>query len=114
MAQFVQLQQNLQAFHAEGITVVAMTYDQPEQQQPFIDKNGIEYPMLSDVDARSVKALGILNTNNQPGDASYGIPFPGIFIVSADKKIVGKIFFEGYKKRMDAAALLTVAKELLQ
>ena len=94
--------------------MVAMTYDKPEQQQPFIDKNGIEFPLLSDVDARSVKALGILNTENQPGDASYGIPFPGIFIVNSDKKVVGKMFFEGYKKRMDAAALVTVAKELLQ
>jgi peroxiredoxin Q/BCP len=114
MAQFVQLQQNLQAFQAEGIAVVAITYDKPEQQQPFIDKNGIEYPLLSDVDAYSVKALDILNTKNQPGDASYGIPYPGIFIVSPDKKIVGKVFVDGYQKRVDAAAVLTIAKELLQ
>lgn len=114
MAQFVQLQQYLQAFHAQGIAVVAMTYDKPAQQQPFIDKNGIEFPLLSDIDARSVKALHILNTEHQPGDGSYGIPYPGIFIVSPDKKIVGKVFVEGYKKRLDASAVLTIAKELLQ
>ena len=114
MAQFVQLQQNLQAFHAEGIAVVGMTYDKPAQQQPFIDKNGIEFPLLSDVDARSVKVLDILNTKYQPGDDSYGIPYPGIFIVSPDKKIVGKVFVDGYQQRMDAAAVLVIAKELLQ
>lgn len=114
MAQFVQLQQNLQAFHAEGIAVVGMTYDKPAQQQPFLDKNGIEFPFLSDIDARSVKALHILNTKYQPGDDSYGIPYPGIFIVSPNKEIVGKIFVDGYKKRMDAAAVLDIAKALLQ
>ena len=114
MAQFVQLQQNLKAFHAAGIAVVAITYDAPELQQPFIDKNDIGYPFLSDVEARSVKALGILNTDNQPGDGSYGIPYPGIFIVSPDNIIVGKVFVEGYEKRLDATAVLTIAKELLQ
>ncbi|MFT5711366.1 MAG: peroxiredoxin [Halioglobus sp.] len=114
MAQFVQLQQNLQAFHAEGIAVVGMTYDTPAQQQPFLEKNGIEFPFLSDIDAHSVKALHILNITYQPGDDSYGIPYPGIFIVSPDKKIVGKIFVDGYQKRLDAAAVLTIAKELLQ
>ena len=114
MAQFVQLQQNLQAFHAEGIAVVGMTYDKPAQQQPFIDKSGIEFPFLSDVDARSVKALHILNEKHQPGDGSYGIPYPGIFIVSPDKEIVGKVFVDGYKQRLDAAAVLAIAKELLQ
>lgn len=114
MAQFVQLQQNLQAFHAEGIAVMAMTYDKPAQQQPFIDKNGIEFPLLSDVDARSVKALHILNTKYQPGDGAYGIPYPGIFIVGPDKKIVGKVFVEAYQKRLDAAVVLAIAKELLQ
>jgi len=113
MAQFVQLQENLQAFHAAGIAVVAITYDAPELQQAFIDKNGIKYPFLSDIDARSVKALDILNPEKQPGESAYGIPYPGIFIVDSDKKIVGKIFLEGYKKRLDASMVLATATELL-
>ena len=42
MAQFVQLQSNLVAFHEAGIEVVALTYDEPSLQQLFIDKNGID------------------------------------------------------------------------
>ncbi len=94
--------------------MVGMTYDKPAQQQPFLDKSGIEFPFLSDVDAYSVKALHILNTKYKLGDDAYGIPYPGIFIVGPDKKIVGKIFVDGYKKRMDARAVLNIAKELLQ
>lgn len=114
MKQLVQLQQNLDAFHAEGIAVVVLTYDVPELQQVFIDTRGIEYPMLSDVDAATVKVLNILNAEYEPGDGAYGIPYPGIFVVNRDLEIVGKIFVDGYQKRVDALHVLAYAKNLLE
>lgn len=114
MAQFVQLQQQLSDFRAAGIEVVALTYDAPALQQAFVDKNGIDYPFLSDIDAFSVKALGILNADYEPGDGSYGIPYPGIFVVNTQRQIVGKIFVEGYEKRVDAAAVLAYARQTLE
>ncbi len=113
MAQFVQLQSHLPAFQNAGIGVVALTYDEPALQQAFVDKNDIGYPFLSDVDAYTVKALNILNEKNAPGDRAYGIPHPGIFIISPDLKIVGKIFVHGYKTRVSAESVLARAKELL-
>ena len=113
MAQFVQLQKNIQDFEKAGINVVALTYDAPDLQQAFIEKNAISYPFLSDVDASTVKSLGILNEKYQPGDDAYGIPHPGIFIVNAELEIVGKIFVEGYEKRVGAQAVLAAAKALL-
>lgn len=114
MAQFVQLQSTLQAFHDAGIGVVGLTYDNPTLQQAFIDKNHIEYPFLSDIDANTVKALGILDEKYQPGDSSYGIPRPGIFILDNDLVIVGKIFVNGYEKRVGAEFVLKYARDLLQ
>jgi peroxiredoxin len=113
MAQFVQLQSSLQAFQDAGIAVVALTYDEPGLQQAFVDKNGITYPFLSDIDAYTVKALDILNEDQKPGDTDYGIPHPGIFIVSPGLKIVGKIFVDGYSKRVSAEAVLAYARERL-
>jgi len=113
MAQFVQLQSSLQAFHDAGIGVVALTYDEPQLQQAFIEKNGINYPFLSDVDAYTVKVLDILNQKYEPGDNNYGIPYPGIFIVTPDLEIVGKVFVDGYSKRVSAQAVLARAQELL-
>lgn len=113
MAQFVQLQSHLQAFQNAGIGVVALTYDEPALQQAFVDENDIGYAFISDVDAYTVKALDILNEKNKPGDGAYGIPHPGIFIVSRDLKIVGKIFVHGYKTRVSAKSVLARAKELL-
>ncbi len=113
MAQYAQLQQYYESFQAAGIEVVALTYDSPVLQQKFIDAQGIRFPFLSDVDAFSVKALGILNTDYAPGDRAYGIPYPGVFVVNPAGIIVGKIFIDGYEKRLDASVLLDYADALL-
>ncbi|MFK7733822.1 MAG: redoxin domain-containing protein [Pseudomonadales bacterium] len=114
MAQFVQLQSKLSDFTAAGIGLVGLTYDAPETQQTFVQKNSIEYPFLSDIDAFTVKALGILDQGYAPGDGAYGIPYPGIFIVDANRKIVGKVFIDGYSKRVTAESVLETAKGLLR
>jgi peroxiredoxin len=109
----VQLQGEVAKFEQAGIQVVALTYDSPALQQKFIDKYGITYPVLSDVDAASMKSLGILDEDYAPGDSAYGIPHPGVFVVRPDGTIAGKIFIEGYEKRIDANALLEFAKNEL-
>ena len=110
----MQLQSYLEDFRQAGIGVVAITYDTPELQRAFIDKVGLRYPLISDIDAGTMRALGILNTEYQPGDSNYGIPYPGIFIVDRSGTIVGKLFLEGYSTRVDAAAVLAFARQLLE
>lgn len=110
----MQLQGDLEGFQQAGIGVVALTYDSPELQQKFIDKFSITYPLLSDVDATSVTNLGILNTEYKPGDSNFGIPYPGVFVLNAQQQIVGKVFLEGYSKRVDAAGVLAFAQKVLQ
>ena len=110
----MQLQSQVNTFEQAGIGVVALTYDAPELQRKFIDKFSITYPLLSDVDATSMKSLGILDTDYQPGDSSYGIPFPGVFVLNPERKVVAKIFIEGYEKRIDAAALFAYAQDKLR
>ncbi len=113
MAQFVQLQTLLDAFHCAGLGVVAITYDAVNVQQKCIDENGITYPFLSDIEAKTVKALGILNEEYSPGDGAYGIPHPGVFVIDADGTVVGKVFVEAYSKRVTAEAVLEYAKSVL-
>jgi len=74
-------------FERAGFSIIALTYDSPVLQAAFIEANGIAYPMLSDVAAQSVQALGILNVDYAPGDDHYGIPYPGIFILDASMTI---------------------------
>ncbi|GAB3270393.1 peroxiredoxin family protein [Parahaliea aestuarii] len=113
MKQMVQLQQHKAAFDAAGISLVAITYDSPAEQQAFADKHGITIPLLSDIDAMSFKTLGILNEQYQPEDTQYGIPHPGMIIIDPAGKVVGKLFIEAYSSRVDAAAALAFAQEAL-
>jgi peroxiredoxin len=109
----VKLQEHLPEFEETGLKVIAITYDAPEKQQPFIDRFDIQYPILSDIEATTVKNLGILNTQYSEGDRAYGIPYPGIYVLDTNKKIVGKIFIEGYKQRMTTSSVLQYAKKVL-
>jgi peroxiredoxin len=109
----VQLQEHLESYRAAGFGVVAITYDAPELQQRFIDRNGIEYPMLSDIDATTMNTLDIINTEYEPGDSAYGIPFPGVFVLDRNLMVRAKIFLEGYETRVDAENVLAVAREAL-
>ena len=92
---------------------MVITYDAPELQQAFIDDEGITYPFISDVDAATMVVLGILNEDHQPGDPAYGIPHPGIFVLNPQHEIVGKIFVESYRIRVDGEGVLRYALELL-
>jgi peroxiredoxin len=113
MRQMVQLQEHSAAYEAAGIGMVAITYDDPQLQQVFIDKFGITIPVLSDIDALSFKTLGILNEQYQEGDAKYGIPHPGMIVIDPQGVVVGKLFLEAYSSRVDSAAALAFAKEAL-
>ena len=93
--------------------MVAITYDAPEKQQAFIDAASVTYPFLSDIDAATMGALGILNEEYPPGDDNYGLPYPGIYVLNPEQEIVGKIFVERYQIRVDAPTTLEYAKELL-
>ena len=62
---------------------------------------------------RIFSGLTIAYGQYQPGDSAYGIPYPGVYVINPDMEVVGKIFVEGYKKRVDALAVLTYAQQQL-
>ena len=110
----MELQQHVDAFEEAGIGIVVVTYDAPELQREFIETEGITYPLISDIDTATMVALGILNEDHQPGDRTYGIPHPGIFVVNPQREIVGKIFVESYRIRVDGEGVLNYAMSVLE
>ena len=113
MKQMIQLQQHKADFDAAGITLVGITYDEPVLQQQFIDKFGITIPILSDIDALTFKTLGILNADYATDAPQYGIPYPGMIVIDTQGKVVGKLFVEAYSSRVDSAAALVYARQVL-
>ena len=110
----MELQQHVDAFAEAGIGIVVITYDAPELQQNFIEDEGITYPFISDIDATTMIALDILNENNEPGDRTYGIPHPGVFVLNPRQEIVGKIFVESFRVRVDGEGVLSYARDALE
>ena len=103
----------LDAFDDAGVGVVVVTYDAPELQAAFLEASGITYPLISDIETTTMRALGILNEDYSPGDPAFGIPHPGVFVVDRSGTIAGKIFIDSYQERVDGENTLRYAIDVL-
>ena len=108
------MQEHVDAYEQAGVGIVVITYDAPELQQAFVNAGGITYPFISDIDANTMNALGILNEQYEPGEPAYGIPHPGVFVVNPNNEIVGKIFVESFRERVDGEGTLQYALGVLE
>lgn len=95
----MQLAQWQDQFEAAGVNVAGMTYDSTEILASFAGEQSLSYPMLRDEDAQHVNAYGIRNVEYGPEHRFYGIPYPGIVLISPAGKILGKYAEPGYRER---------------
>ena len=102
----MELQQHLEAIRKEGLGVAAISYDSIAALKNFADRQRITYPLLSDPDSKIIRAFDILNETTKPGTMTYGIPYPGVYIVDAQDKVVSKYFEDDYKDRVSTADIL--------
>ena len=112
IAQLQQLVEVAPELAAMGISVATMTYDSLEILKAAEEDYSVNFPMLRDEDVKQVSALGILNQQYQPGQRAYGIPEPGIFLVSADGIIRFKFAEQDYRMRPDFSLVLEAASGL--
>lgn len=99
-------------FKALGYNVAAMTYDPVATLKEASEQYGTGFPLLFDEGNTHVNAMGILNTQYEPGHRAYGIPYPGIFIVDTQGVILAKLAEEDYRDRPDFSLVLETAAAL--
>lgn len=99
-------------FEALGLSIVAITYDPVELLAEVAEDEAIGFTLLHDPDVTHVKSFGILNTQYEPGDRAYGIPYPGIFLVDPQGVIRHKLAEEDYRIRPDFADVLAAAAQM--
>jgi len=92
---------------AHGINAASITYDSSESLTTFSDAYNIEFPMLSDVGSKVIRAFGILNTN-VPEDHKmmYGMPWPGEYLIAPDGIVRDKLFLRSYEHRPCASEVV--------
>jgi hypothetical protein len=96
----------LEAVRKQGLGVAAISYDSAGALKNFADRQHITYPLLSDTDSKIIRAYGILNETVKPGTAAFGIPYPGVFIVDVQGRVVAKYFEDDYADRVSTAGIL--------
>jgi hypothetical protein len=81
-------------------------YDSVGALKSFADRQRITYPLLSDPDSKIIRAFKILNETTKQGTPTYGIPYPGVYVVDAQGRVVSKYFEDDYKDRVSTADIL--------
>ena len=72
----------------------------------FSARRGITFPLLSDQGSVVIKRYGLLNTTVAPDNSTYGIPFPGTFIVNAKGVVTSRSFEAAYQERNTMTSIL--------
>lgn len=108
----MQLTDVTEQFENLGFGIAAITYDSVEFLKEVQEDQAVEFPLLHDEDVQHVNALGIRNTEYEPGHRVYGIPYPGIFLVNGEGVITFKFAEESYRDRPDFEAILEAAASM--
>lgn len=104
----VQLQADKKEIETAGLQIVAVGYDDPKVLAAFAGAKGIQFPLLSDANSKTIEAYGILN--KEAGGRAEGIPYPGTFVIDKGGVVRAKLFKAGFKERHTTADLIEAAK----
>ena len=102
----MELQGQYEDLKRRGIGLAAISYDPPETLKKFSDARGITFPLISDTGSAIIKRYGLFNTTMEPGTRTYGVPFPGTFMLDAKGIIRSRFFEEAYQERNTASSIL--------
>lgn len=100
-------------FENIGVAIAGMTYDDPEIIQDFHTEWELAYPLLRDVNGKHVDAWGIRNEQYPDGTFAFGVPHPGVVLISPDGEILAKWAQEGYRTRADWDSVFEQADNIL-
>lgn len=81
---------SLTKFKRKKVAVLGVSMDSVERHQKFVDKYGLNFPLLADEDAKVCKAYGVYQKKSMYGKSFMGI-VRSTFIIDTKGK-VAKIF----------------------
>jgi hypothetical protein len=103
----VELQGRLESLKRQGIAVAAVSYDPVNVLADFASRRGITFPLLSDPGSHTIRRYGIFNTTiPETNQQTYGVPFPGTFMLDAKGVVTSRFFEPAYQERTTVASIL--------
>ena len=105
--QLADLQARLPALTKQGLGVAAISYDPVPVLADFASRRGITFPLLSDAGSQTIRRYGIFNTTIPESNAqSYGVPFPGTFMLGRNGAVTARFFEQAYQERVTVGSIL--------
>jgi hypothetical protein len=102
----VELQGRLTELQKQGTSIVAVSYDPVETLAKFAAAKGITFPLLSDPGSVVIRQYGLFNDTYEQGTQYHGVPWPGTFMLDAQRRVTSRFFEERYEERSTAASIL--------
>jgi peroxiredoxin len=110
----------------DGVQLISISMDQPSKLRETMQKDRLEYTLLSDSDATAVKAFGIsfkvdgatleklksykVDLDAAAGNSNHILPHPAVFVVNTRGVIRFAHVNTDYKVRLEPAKVLGAAK----
>ena len=102
----MELQGRAADLQREGLAIVAVSYDAVPVLAEFSARMKIGFPLLSDPGSATIRRYGILNTSVDAANPTYGIPFPGTFMLDARGVVTSRFFETAYQERDTISSIL--------
>ena len=126
----MELQSRVSQLEADGIGLVGISYDSQQTLADFTQRNGITFPLLSDVGSATIRRYGILNSvadealgsnGSDPAvladferyvsvtlanERFRGIAFPGTFIIDPQGQVTSRKFEDYYWERNTVSSVM--------
>ena len=103
----MELQGRVAELKRQGLSLAAVSYDPVAVLADFSKRRGITFPLLSDPGSATIKRYGILNTTvPETNQQSYGIPFPGTFMLNTQGVVTSRFFEQAYQERSTVGSIM--------
>ena len=122
------LQQALPQFREAGARLVAISPETPDNSMTLIERQKLEYDVLSDAENRVARVFGLvfeLPESVRPvydrlgislpafnGDESFELPVPATYVINRDGRIRWSHVDADYTKRAEPAQILAALKQV--
>lgn len=108
----MELEESRPALQKSGRNLAAISYDTVAILADFGARRKIGFPLLSDEGSAFIRQLGILNEKLPKDSFRFGVPYPGLFVLDRNGKIISKSFEADPKERETLGAILSSTLDL--
>lgn len=100
------MEQNRARIGAQGLGLAAVSYDSIAILKAFAVREHIGFELLSDPESKVIRTYGILNDTVKEDTPSFGIPYPGTYVLDTAGVVIAKYFEDDFRVRDTAASIL--------